>query len=153
MFFPNLIATTIFIEMIRNVTGSSFLVAGGPYTHHCPKPELLNISLMGATFNHFGTILKFNTANSKVRGNTLCCHYAIGILPDQQESKFTKELLDNDFGPITDTRDWGKAFVRVACGQERIGFICMHHAKETSELVNSKEWKWFPEENKYGPVN
>jgi hypothetical protein len=51
VFFPNLNATTLFLELVRDVEGASFTVAGGPFTHHCPTPELFNVSLMGATSN------------------------------------------------------------------------------------------------------
>jgi hypothetical protein len=149
VFAPNFIATNLFLDMIRNVPDSSFIVAGGPFTHHCPNPELYAVSMMGASFNHFGTILKFETINSKCRANTLCCHYAIGF-PEDTESHFGP-LLDTSFGPISDSRQWGKAFVRVAKGSERLGFICMHDPQETSVLVDSSEWIWFADQNKYGP--
>mmetsp|Transcript_10688 Transcript_10688/g.15733 ORF Transcript_10688/g.15733 Transcript_10688/m.15733 type:complete len:282 (-) Transcript_10688:75-920(-) len=152
--FPNLLATTLFLEMIRDIDGASYTVAGGPFTHHCPSPELYNTSLASATLNHYGTILKFNTAASKVRGNTLCCHYAVGY-PDEIVAEGSKssfgDLLDKDFGPVSDCRAWGKAFVRVAKGTERLGFICMHDPPEVEVLVESKEWVWFPDEHKYGP--
>lgn len=59
--------------------------------------------------------------------------------------------MDKDFGPVTDARDWGKAFVRVANGTERLGFICVHDAEEAAVLVASEEWIWFPDRHKYGP--
>jgi hypothetical protein len=147
--FPNILATNLFLDEVRNSKGASFTVAGGPFTHHCPSPELYSVSMMGASFNHFGTILKHDTQDSPCRGNTLCCHYAIGY-PDDAVSSFGP-LLDKDFGPISDCRRWGKTFVRVAKGTERVGFICMHDPEEADVLVNSKEWVWFPEQHKYGP--
>lgn len=147
--YPNLVATTLFLDLVRNTEGASFTCAGGPFTHHCPNPELYPVSIVSGTINHFGTILNANTKDSKCRGNTLCCHYAIGY-PGETESSFG-QLLDTDFGPISDCRDWGKAFVRVANGTERLGFICMHDADETKVLVESKEWVWFPDQHKYGP--
>lgn len=155
VFYPNLIATTLFLDSIRDTEGASFTVAGGPFTHHCPNPELYNTSMMGATLNHYGTILTANTKDSKCRANNLCCHYAIANPEELEKSHPSSSfgpLLDKDFGPVTDCRDWGKAFVRVAKGSERSGFICMHDAGETAILVKSKEWKWFPDQNKYGPV-
>lgn len=151
--YPNLLATTLFLEQIRDVEGSSYTVAGGPFTHHCPSVELYNTSLASATLNHYGTILKFNTANSKVRGNTLCCHYAIAY-PDEIQKGSTSsfgDLLDKDFGPVSDCRAWGKAFVRLAKGTERLGFICMHDPPEVEVLVKSQEWKWDPVAHKFGP--
>jgi hypothetical protein len=150
VFFPNFIATSVFLESVRSVEGATFTVAGGPFTHHCPDKELYPVSFMGATFNHFGTILSANTKDSPCRGNTLCCHYAIGF-PGEIESKLGP-LLDKDFGPATDCRDWGKAFVRVAKGKERTGFICMHDPDEVKVFVESKEWIWFPDQHKYGPA-
>jgi hypothetical protein len=147
--FPNLVATTLFLDMVRDVDGASFTVAGGPFTHHCPNKELWNVSLQSATINHFGTILNANTKDSKCRGNTLCCHYAIGY-PGETASSFG-ELLDKDFGPCSDSTAWGKTFVRVAKGTERLGFICMHDPEEAQVLVNSTEWVWFPDQHKYGP--
>lgn len=155
VFYPNLIATALFLDSIRDTEGASFTVAGGPFTHHCPNPELYNTSMMGATMNHFGTILTANTKDSKCRANNLCCHYAIAYPEELEKSHPSSSfgpLLDNDFGPVTDCRDWGKTFVRVAKGPERAGFICMHDAEESAILVKSKEWKWFPDQNKYGPV-
>lgn len=149
VFMPNFIATNLFLDVVRDVPDSSFLVAGGPFTHHCPNSELYAVSMMGASFNHFGTILKFETMKSKCRANTLCCHYAIGY-PQDTESHFGP-LLDTSFGPVSDSRQWGKAFVRVAKGSERLGFICMHDTEETKVLVDSSEWTWFPDEKKYGP--
>lgn len=153
VFFPNLTAAHAFLPMLTTTSGAtSYTVAGGPFTHHCPDPKLLATSLMGATLNHFGTILKHLTAGTSCRGNTLCCHYAIGYPDDFAKSNYGP-LLDQDFGPVTDTRAWGKTFVRVAKGPERVGFICMHDAEEAAVLVASKEWVWFPEEHKFGPKN
>eukprot|EP00957_Ditylum_brightwellii_P068842 5225591-Ditylum_brightwellii.AAC.1 len=84
-------------------------------------------------------MLKFNTNNSLCCGNTLCCHYAIGYPDEIKESSFGP-LLDKDFGPVSDCRAWGKAFVRVAKGTERLGFICMHDPPEVKVLVKSKGW-------------
>jgi hypothetical protein len=156
VFFPNLTAAHAFLPMLTSVSATggrqtSYTVAGGPFTHHCPDPKLLATSLIGATHNHFGTILKHLTHGTPCRGNTLCCHYAIGY-PDDTKSNYGP-LLDKDFGPVTDTREWGKTFVRVAKGPERVGFICMHDAEEATVLVDSKEWVWFPDEHKYGPNN
>jgi len=157
VFYPNLIATNVFLDLIRNVPGASFTVAGGPFTHHCPNKELYNVSLMGATFNHFGTILAAETKDTPCRGNTLCCHFSIGF-PDDINNKESSSsssfgpLLDEDFGPVSDTREWGKAFVRLANGTERVGFICMHDPEEVKVLVQSKEWMWFPDQHKFGPA-
>jgi hypothetical protein len=152
--FPNFLATTLFLEPIRDVQGASYTVCGGPFTHHCPDKALYNTSLCGGTLNHYGTILKFNTLDNKCRGNTLCCHYAIGY-PDQElgpkgRSSFG-DLLDKDFGPVSDCRAWGKTFVRVAKGTERLGFICMHDPDEAQVLVQSSEWVWYPDQHKFGP--
>lgn len=160
VFFPNLLATTLFLDDLRETENASFTVAGGPFTHHCPNTELYNVSMMGATLNHFGTVLAADTKDSRCRGNTLCCHHAIGYPPDLEgttddnassSSSFGK-MLDKDFGPVTDCREWGKAFVRVGKGSERSGFICMHDAEEVAVLVKSTVWQWFPEKGKFGPV-
>lgn len=151
VFFPNLLATSHFLDVVRDVEGASFIVAGGPFTHHCPDDELYPVSMSGATMNHFGTILKFQTMSSKCRGNTLCCHYAIGFPDELDKPSQFGHLLDKDFGPVTDCRRWGKTFVRVAKGSERLGFICMHDAEEADVLVASEEWVWFPDQHKYGP--
>lgn len=148
--FPNILATNLFLDEVRNVQGATFTVAGGPFTHHCPSPELYSVSMMGASLNHFGTILKHQTQEYPCRGNTLCCHFAIGF-PDETVSNFGP-LLDKDFGPISDCRRWGKAFVRVAKGTERLGFICMHDPEEVDVLIDSKEWIWFPDKHKFGPA-
>ena len=57
VFFPNLTAAHTFLPLVKSVQGSTFTVAGGPFTHHCPDPQLLTVSLMGATLNHFGNRL------------------------------------------------------------------------------------------------
>lgn len=146
VFMLNFIATNLLLDLVRDVPNSS---AGGPFTHHCPSHPLYNVSMMGASFNHFGTILKFETMNSECRANTLCCHYSIGY-PGDAKSHFGP-LLGDGFGPVTDCRRWGGAFVRVSKGTERLGFICMHNAEETDVLVDSSEWIWFPDKNGYGP--
>lgn len=148
--FPNILATNLFLDEVRNVQGATFTVAGGPFTHHCPSQELYSVSMMGSSLNHLGTILKHNTQDYPCRGNTLCCHYAIGY-PGDTVSTFGP-LLDKDFGPISDCRRWGKTFVRLAKGTERLGFICMHNPEESDVLVNSKEWVWFADEHKFGPA-
>jgi hypothetical protein len=48
---------------------------------------------MGASFNHFGTILNFETINSKCHASTHCSHYAIGFPEDTK----------SHFGPLLDT--------------------------------------------------
>jgi hypothetical protein len=141
--FPKLLVTTLFLEPSRNVEGASYTVAGGPFTHHCPDKALSNTSLVSTTLNRYGTILKFNTNDSPCRGNTLCCHYAIGY-PDGIVSK-GGPLLDKDFGLVSDCRTWG------AKGTEQLWFICMHDPPEVEVSVQSKEWVWYPDQHKYGP--
>eukprot|EP00873_Tetraselmis_striata_P045570 jgi/Tetstr1/465834/TSEL_010454.t1 len=148
--YPNLLATTLFLDVVRNVAGGPFTTAGGPFTHHCPNPELFNVSMHGASLNHFGTILNGTTKNDPCRCNNLCCHYAIGF-PGEAKSSFG-DLLDKDFGPVSDSRAWGKAFVRVAKGPEKMGFIRMHDPAEVEVFVASKEWEWFADTGKFGPA-
>jgi hypothetical protein len=102
VFVPNFMATNLFFGHDSKCTKSSFIIVGGPFMHHYPNPELYAISIMGASFNHFGTILKFETINSKCHANIHCSHYAIGF-PEDTKSHFGP-LLDTSFGPISDSQ-------------------------------------------------
>ncbi len=125
--FNNLLAAQALLPDLKNREGTSFtLVSGG--LAHIPPP---NVSLWlgtikNASLNALTLALAAETANDKVRVNTICIHF--GVAPVGGDK--------NQFGMATeaDTLRLGPAFLGVARGTQKGQLICLNSWAEADKL-------------------
>ncbi|HEX8435121.1 SDR family NAD(P)-dependent oxidoreductase [Archangium sp.] len=125
--FNNLLAAKAFLPELKEREGSSFtLVSGG--LAHIPPP---NISLWlgtvkNAALNALTLALAAETANDKVRLNTLCIHFAVAPLGGDK----------NQFGLTAegDTLRLAPAFLGVARGTQKGQLLCLNSFADAEKL-------------------
>jgi NAD(P)-dependent dehydrogenase (short-subunit alcohol dehydrogenase family) len=125
--FNNLLAAKAFLPDLKDREGSTFtLVSGG--LAHMPPP---NVSLWlgtvkNAALNALTHALAAETANDKVRLNTLCIHF--GIAPVGGDK--------NQFGMTTegDTLRLAPAFLGVARGTQKGQLLCLGSFADADKL-------------------
>ena len=125
--FNNLLAAKAFLPDLKDREGATFtLVSGG--LAHMPPP---NISLWlgtvkNAALNALTLALAAETANDKVRLNTVCLHFGVAPLGGDK----------NQFGMSTegDTLRLAPAFLGIARGTQKGQLLCVNSFAEAEKL-------------------
>jgi NAD(P)-dependent dehydrogenase (short-subunit alcohol dehydrogenase family) len=125
--FNNLRAAQAFVPELKGREGSSFtLVSGG--LAHVPPPNvsLWLATIKNASINALTHALAAETANDKVRVNTICIHF--GVAPAGGNK--------NQFGMATeaDTLRLGPAFLGLARGTQKGQVICLNSWADADKI-------------------
>ncbi|HEX8699235.1 MAG TPA: SDR family oxidoreductase [Myxococcaceae bacterium] len=125
--FNNLLAAHALLPDLKGREGSTFtLVSGGLAHFPPPNVSLWLATIKNASLNALTLALATETANDKVRVNTICIHF--GVAPVGGDK--------NQFGMPTesDTLRLGPAFLGLARGTQKGQVICLNSWAEADKL-------------------
>ena len=125
--YNNFLAAKALLPELKGRDGSSFtLVSGGLAHHPPPNPALWLGTIKNAALNALTYALAAETANHKVRVNTICIHFGVAPVGGSQ----------NQFGMPAegDTLRLAPAFLGVAQGAQKGQVICLGSFAEAERL-------------------
>jgi NAD(P)-dependent dehydrogenase (short-subunit alcohol dehydrogenase family) len=126
--FNNYLAATVLLPELKARDGATFTLVSGGLAHiPPPTPKLWLGTVKNAALNALNLALTSETANDKVRVNTMCIH--VGVAP--------RGCNKNQLGMDTegDTLRLAPAFLGVASGQQKGQIICITSWADADRLA------------------
>lgn len=125
--FNNFLAARVLLPELKGRQGTSFTLASGGLAHHLPpNPALWLGTIKNAALNALTYALAAETANHKVRVNTICIHFGVAPVGGNQ----------NKLGMPAegDTLRLAPAFLGVARGLQKGQVICLNSWADAERL-------------------
>lgn len=126
--YNTFLASKVFLPQIKERDGATYtLVSGGLAHMQPPMPALWLATVKNAALNALTLALAGETANSKVRVNTLCIHFGVAPVGGNK----------NQFGmpAESDTLRLGPAFVGLTRGTQKGQVICLSSFADGDKLA------------------
>lgn len=128
--YTNFLAAKAFLPTLKDQEGSSFTLVSGGLAHITPPaPNLWQATVKNSAINALGQGLGAETANDKVRVNTICIHFSVAPIGGDK----------NQFGmpAESNTLRLGPAFLGVARGTQKGQLLCLNSFADADKLAGA----------------